>query len=163
MNDALIVPCTGLAAVSVLATLLAEELVAGDVLLLTGPLGAGKTTFVQALATAMDVGEDQYVSSPSFALVHEYRGRLPIVHMDLYRLDREEDVEAAGLLDYFDHESVCVVEWPDRLGTLTPEHRLDIRIEPDAASTRRFVLMPQGASWRQRLGRIVFPAHAGKD
>ncbi|MCL2458682.1 MAG: tRNA (adenosine(37)-N6)-threonylcarbamoyltransferase complex ATPase subunit type 1 TsaE [Desulfobulbus sp.] len=138
-----------------LAVALAEVLVAGDVLLLSGSLGVGKTTLTQALAKALEVGDDQYVSSPSFALVHEYTGRLPVVHMDLYRLDRQEDVEAAGLLDFFDQAAVCVVEWPDRLGGMAPEERLDILIERQPPAARRLLLAPKGESWRLRLDRLA--------
>ncbi|WP_310600272.1 tRNA (adenosine(37)-N6)-threonylcarbamoyltransferase complex ATPase subunit type 1 TsaE [Desulfobulbus sp.] len=138
-----------------LAAALAELLVAGDVLLLSGGLGAGKTTLTQALARALEIGDDQYVSSPSFALVHEYTGRLPVVHMDLYRLDNEEDVEAAGLADFFERSAVCVVEWPDQLGGLAPEERLEILIEQNPPAARRLLLVPRGSSWQQRLKRLA--------
>jgi len=152
---ALAVTCAGPEDLAPLAAVLAEVLAPGDVLLLSGDLGAGKTTLTQALARALDVGDDQYVSSPSFALVHEYTGRLPMVHMDLYRLDRQEDVEDAGLLDFFDRPGVCVVEWPELLGTLTPAERLEIRIEQEPPAARRLTLVPQGMSWRQRLDRVA--------
>ena len=151
----LVMTCVRVEDLEPLAVALAEVLVAGDVLLLAGGLGAGKTTLTQMLARALEVGDDQYVSSPSFALVHEYTGRLPMVHMDLYRLDRKEDVEAAGLLDFFDRLAVCVVEWPDRLGEMTPEERLDILIEHEPATARRLLLAPRGVAWRQRLDRLA--------
>ena len=138
-----------------LAAALAAVLAPGDVLLLEGGLGAGKTTLTQALARSLGVGADQYVASPSFSLVHEYVGRLPIVHMDLYRLGNEEDVEAAGLLDFFEQQGVVIVEWPDRLGAATPENRLEIRIEHVPPEARRLVLTPWGATWRQRMERIA--------
>jgi len=149
------VTCTCAEDLAPLAVALAEILVGGDVLLLSGELGAGKTTLTQALAKALGVGDDQYVSSPSFALVHEYTGRLPIVHMDLYRLEQEEEVEAAGLLDFFDQSAVCVVEWPERLGSMTPDERLEILIEHEPLSARRLLLVPRGMSWRQRLERLA--------
>jgi tRNA threonylcarbamoyladenosine biosynthesis protein TsaE len=151
----LVVTCACAEDLLPLAAALAEVLVAGDVLLLSGGLGAGKTTLTQALAKALGVGDDQYVSSPSFALVHEYVGRLPMVHMDLYRLDDEEDVEAAGLPDFFDRSAVCVVEWPDRLGGLVPEERLEILIEHQPPAARRLHLVPRGSSWQQRLERLA--------
>jgi len=138
-----------------LADALAAVLGPGDVLLLAGELGAGKTTLTQALALALDVGPEQYVASPSFALVHEYHGRVPIFHMDLYRLAGEEEVEAAGLLDFFDQHGVCVVEWPDRLGSLTPDERLEIDIVPEIEPARRLVLTPRGASWQQRIEQVA--------
>ncbi|MCL2790359.1 MAG: tRNA (adenosine(37)-N6)-threonylcarbamoyltransferase complex ATPase subunit type 1 TsaE [Desulfobulbus sp.] len=155
MIDTLAITCACPEDLTPLVQNLAEVLVASDVLLLSGNLGAGKTTLTQALAKALGVGDDQYVSSPSFALVHEYAGRLPVVHMDLYRLDQEEEIETAGLLDFFDQPVVCVVEWPDRLGGMTPAERLEILIEHQPPAARRLLLTPRGVSWRQRLDRIA--------
>jgi len=154
-DGAVVMTCAAPEELLPLAAALATVLAPGDVLLLAGELGAGKTTLTQFLARALGVGADQYVASPSFALVHEYSGRLPVFHMDLYRLTGEEDVEAAGLLDFFEQQGVCIVEWPDRLGSLTPEDRLEIRIEQESPGTRRFVLIPKGTPWQQRLGRIA--------
>ncbi|MDD2464729.1 MAG: tRNA (adenosine(37)-N6)-threonylcarbamoyltransferase complex ATPase subunit type 1 TsaE [Desulfobulbus sp.] len=134
-----------------LASALAGVVRPGDVLLLFGPLGAGKTTFTQALARELGVGDEQYVSSPSYALLHEYQGRLPIAHMDLYRLADEDDIEAAGLLDYLGQEVLCIVEWPERLGDLTPETRLEIVIAPVAAEGRCLCLTPHGEGWQERF------------
>lgn len=133
---------------------LAPQLQAGDILLLYGGLGAGKTTLTQLLADALKVGEDAYVSSPSFALVHEYQGRLPIYHMDLYRLAGEDDVEASGLLEYFDEQGIVVVEWPERLGGLTPEEYLAIYLHRENAAQPRLMLRGRGKAWLQRLAHI---------
>lgn len=147
--------CSSPEALIPVAEVLAGLVKEGDVVLLHGPLGAGKTTFTQALARALDVGDEQYVSSPSFALLHEYRGRLPIAHMDLYRLTDEDEVEAAGLLDYLGHDGVCIVEWPERLGMFIPENRLDILLQPVDATTRRLLLSGHGQDWQQRLAMII--------
>jgi tRNA threonylcarbamoyladenosine biosynthesis protein TsaE len=138
-----------------LAEALARVVEPGDTLLLHGELGAGKTTLTQMLAMALGVSEDQYVSSPSFTLLHEYMGNIPMYHMDLYRLRDEEDVEAAGLLDVLEQNGVCIIEWPDRLGALTPDLRLDIRIEQEPDASRRLVLTPHGPSWEARMARIA--------
>ena len=111
-------------ALAAFAGALAVVLAPGDVLCLFGALGAGKTALTRHLARALGVGDDQYVSSPSFALVHTYDGRLQIHHMDCYRLAGEGDVEDAGLADLLDTDGVAVVEWPERLGALTPADRL---------------------------------------
>jgi tRNA threonylcarbamoyladenosine biosynthesis protein TsaE len=108
----------------------------GDVILLHGGLGVGKTTLTQAIAAGLGVPPDQYVSSPSFALLHEYQGRLPLFHLDCYRLADEEDVEGAGLLEYIGRTGLTVVEWPERLGRLRPVERLDIFLEAVSESGR---------------------------
>jgi len=77
-------------------------------------LGAGKTTFAQGVAQGLGVVED--VTSPTFALVHEYEGRLPLFHMDLYRLSSEEEFELIGGWEYLRRGGVCLIEWADRLG-----------------------------------------------
>jgi tRNA threonylcarbamoyladenosine biosynthesis protein TsaE len=98
-----------------LAESIAVGLRAGDVLLLTGPLGAGKTAFVRGLARGLGVDSDE-VSSPTFALVHEYRGgRLRLFHADLYRLGTA-DAEDLGLDELGVRDGVLAIEWPDRLG-----------------------------------------------
>ena len=127
----------------------------GDIVFLRGELGAGKTALTQMLARALGVGEEQYVSSPSFALLHEYMGNIPIFHMDLYRLRDEEDVEAAGLLDALGQNGVCIIEWPDRLGSLTPDAHLEVHIRQDAETSRRLELAPRGPSWEKRMARIA--------
>ena len=104
-----------------LAWLISSLVGPGDVLALIGPLGAGKTRFTQALFKAM--GVDDYVRSPSFTLVNEYRGSMPMIHMDLYRLDNAEDIEDLGYEEYFFGKGVVVVEWADRaLGYLPDDH-----------------------------------------
>jgi tRNA threonylcarbamoyladenosine biosynthesis protein TsaE len=98
-----------------LAETLAAGLRAGDVLLLTGPLGAGKTAFVRGLARGLGVDPDE-VSSPTFTLLHEYRGgRLRLFHADLYRLGTA-DAEDLGLDEFGGRDGVLAIEWPDRLG-----------------------------------------------
>lgn len=138
-----------------LAAALAFVLAPGDVILLQGGLGAGKTTLTQYLAHALGVGREQYVASPSFALLHEYSGRLPVYHMDLYRLSDEEDVEAAGLLEYLDQQGVTIIEWPDRLGGQTPADRLEVEIRIGANEARQLTLQPWGEPWRQKLRRMA--------
>ncbi|RUM33116.1 MAG: tRNA (adenosine(37)-N6)-threonylcarbamoyltransferase complex ATPase subunit type 1 TsaE [Desulfobulbus sp.] len=123
----------------------------GDVLLLSGDLGAGKTTVTQSIAVGMEVSPDQYVTSPSFALMHEYRGRLPLYHMDFYRLAGEDDVEGAGLLEYIGGSGVAVIEWADRMGSLCPQNRLEIKITCTGETERLYTFIPYGASWLKRI------------
>jgi tRNA threonylcarbamoyladenosine biosynthesis protein TsaE len=97
-------------------------------------LGAGKTTFVQGFAKGLGIGEEHYVRSPTFTLMQEYRGRLPLYHFDFYRLTNALEVENIGFEDYLDSAGVIVVEWADKFPTLLPSARLHIVIampQPD--------------------------------
>ncbi|MGD9366066.1 MAG: tRNA (adenosine(37)-N6)-threonylcarbamoyltransferase complex ATPase subunit type 1 TsaE [Desulfobacteraceae bacterium] len=85
------------------------------IILLVGELGSGKTCFVQGLAKGLEVPEGYEITSPTYTLVHEYPGRLPLVHIDLYRIHDEYDAEAIGLWEILGQESIVVVEWADRL------------------------------------------------
>ena len=104
---------------------------AGDVICLYGELGAGKTVLAKGLALGLGVVET--VSSPSFVLMSEYLGRLPLFHLDLYRLANGVDAIAGGLLDERQVSGVTVIEWADRLGPDVPVARLDVRIRGDDA------------------------------
>ena len=102
-------------------------MVAGSVVLLEGTLGAGKTTLARGFAVGLGVTED--VTSPTFALVHEYEGTLPLFHMDLYRLSSVEEFEAIGGWEYFQRDGVVLIEWPDRLGSAVPKPFWSVRLE----------------------------------
>ncbi len=97
----------------------AQSLHAGDVLALAGDLGTGKTQFVKGLVAGL--GSDDEVTSPTFTLIHEYTsGRLPIYHIDFYRLNHRDELRQLGLEDYFNGEGVCVIEWADRFPEILP-------------------------------------------
>jgi tRNA threonylcarbamoyladenosine biosynthesis protein TsaE len=120
---------------------LAATLSAGDVLLLSGELGAGKTAFVRGLAQGLGIEEGE-VSSPTFTLVHEYRGgRLTLYHVDLYRLDRAA-TDDLGLDEMGVADGVLAIEWPDRL-THELGPALRVRIEVVDATTRQIALVPE--------------------
>jgi tRNA threonylcarbamoyladenosine biosynthesis protein TsaE len=104
----------------------ADRLDAGSVVILEGPLGAGKTTLAQGLAYGLGVTET--VTSPTFALVHEYRGRLEVFHMDLYRLASEEEFDLIGGWEYFRRGGVCIIEWAERLGSALTAPRWVLRL-----------------------------------
>ncbi|MCA1570440.1 MAG: tRNA (adenosine(37)-N6)-threonylcarbamoyltransferase complex ATPase subunit type 1 TsaE [Chloroflexi bacterium] len=104
-----------------------EAAVPGTVLALIGELGAGKTLLTKGVAAGLGVGG--VVNSPTFILMNEHAGRLPLYHIDAYRLDEAEDASAAGLLDERQADGVTVVEWADRLRGVLPSERLEIRLE----------------------------------
>ena len=103
-----------------LAAKLAPSFVNGDVIILTGELGSGKTTFVRALVTARGVDED-HVNSPSYAFVNEYPGDPPLFHFDLYRLADISELTEIGWDEYLTRRGIVVVEWGDRAGVRLPE------------------------------------------
>ncbi|MHB1419519.1 MAG: tRNA (adenosine(37)-N6)-threonylcarbamoyltransferase complex ATPase subunit type 1 TsaE [Bacillota bacterium] len=107
--------------------LVGELLPPGAVVTLNGDLGAGKTTFVQGLAKG--VGVDELVTSPTFNLIHEYIGRLPLYHVDAYRLKDDEPLEELGLDEYLYGTGVTVVEWAERIAAILPNDRLEINIQ----------------------------------
>ncbi len=117
---------------------LAAWVAPGTVIGLIGPLGAGKTRLSRAVAEALGV-EPAAISSPTYVLIHEYQGRLPVYHFDTYRLGGPDEFEALGAADYFDADGVCLIEWADRVLDLLPRDRWLIRIEPEGAA-RRFHL-----------------------
>lgn len=105
----------------------------------TGEMGAGKTTFINALAQHLGVAADP-TGSPTFAILNEYRGSSgePIYHIDLYRLDCEEEVADTGFIDYVDSGHLCLIEWPDRAGSLLdPDATVDVTIEVDPLTDAR--------------------------
>jgi tRNA threonylcarbamoyladenosine biosynthesis protein TsaE len=107
----------------------------GTVIGLVGPLGAGKTRLVRAIAEALGV-EPGAISSPTFVLIQEYDGRLPVFHFDTYRLPSPEAFEDLGVADYWD-AGVSLVEWADRVAGLLPEGRWTITLEPTGPTTRK--------------------------
>ena len=127
--------CPSLAAFETLAADFARSLRAGDVVALSGELGAGKTTFVRAAVRALH-GEDQ-TTSPTFTFWHRYHGDPPIDHLDLYRVEDPRELRELGLDDAFDGTSIAFVEWWTHAPELLPEHRFDVTIEGAGDRPRR--------------------------
>jgi tRNA threonylcarbamoyladenosine biosynthesis protein TsaE len=131
---------------------LGELAAAGDVILLVGPLGAGKTCLTQGIALGLGVVDN--VVSPTFVLLREYQGRLPLYHLDFYRLDSIEEISSLGLEDYLFGPGVCVVEWAEKGLSALPREHLLIEIERAATSRRRLRLRPSGARYEEMLSHF---------
>lgn len=130
----------------------------GDVLLLVGELGTGKTCLVQGIAHGLAVRE--YAFSPSFVIVREYRGRLPLYHIDLYRLDRIEEIADLGLEEYLSGDGVSVVEWADKGMQLMPDENLLVSLQyvPASDTSRSIYLAAQGRRYRELTEELAVRA-----
>ena len=123
----------------------------GDVLALEGDLGAGKTTFTKGLAKGLNITRN--VNSPTFTIIKEYHGRLPLYHMDVYRV--EDSFEDLGFDEYFDGNGVTVVEWAHLVKEQLPEELLTIYLYLDDHDSRRLVLEPQGRRYEELCKEIM--------
>ncbi|MBI1953656.1 MAG: tRNA (adenosine(37)-N6)-threonylcarbamoyltransferase complex ATPase subunit type 1 TsaE [Candidatus Omnitrophica bacterium] len=128
---------------------LARKLQAGDVLALTGPVGAGKTVFVQGLARGLQIPEGK-VASPSFVLVREYQGRMGLFHADLFRLEGLPEARTVGLEEYYERDGVTVIEWANQVPGILPEEYLEIHFEVVDPRRRRLTLAAHGSRYENR-------------
>jgi tRNA threonylcarbamoyladenosine biosynthesis protein TsaE len=137
----------------ILGAALAPMLLPGDVISLSGDLGAGKTVFVQGLGAAL--GVTARVTSPTFTIVHEYWGRYPIIHIDVYRLDSFQEVLDLGFDELLDPEAIMIVEWGEAVAPMLPQRYVDIDIrravDPDLETNRDMVFRPRGDDWVAKL------------
>src|SRR5574337_1074852 len=117
---------------------------AGDVIGLFGDLGTGKTLFVGGLAKGLDVPSAAYVSSPTFAIMHRYRGRLPLYHIDLYRIETAEACARLGLDEYLQGDGVAAVEWAEHGWGILPKEMLTLRLRYTGPDTRIIEIIPVG-------------------
>ncbi len=137
-----------------LATKLGSQLCAGDVLLLSGSIGAGKTHFARALIQSLlPVPED--VPSPTFTLVQVYdTPEAELWHADLYRLSSADEAIELGLVDAFE-TAICLVEWPDRLGSLAPSNALHLAFAAGSGDEERTLAITPGPAWASRLPELL--------
>src|SRR5208283_5499777 len=124
----------------------------GDIFLLIGDLGVGKTCLTQGIAYGLDIQE--YTLSPSFVIMRELHGRLSLYHMDFYRLDNIAEISDLGLDDYLFGEGVCVIEWANKGLTVLPEDHLVIKIDYLADNQRSFVIEPKGERYIKMLTQL---------
>ncbi len=122
------------------ASRFAKALKAGDMLALTGNLGSGKTTFVKGIAKGLGVKNYKYVNSPTFVLIKEYKGKLPLYHFDLYRLDIIKDIEDLGSDEYFFGKGISVVEWADKCKALLPKNSIKIEFRIKGETKREIII-----------------------
>ena len=124
----------------------------GDIYLLIGELGAGKTCLTQGIAYGLDIQE--YTLSPSFVIMRELHGRLSLYHMDFYRLDNVAEISDLGLDDYLFGKGVCVIEWANKGLTVLPEDHLLINIDYLADNERSFTIASKGERYVRMLKQL---------
>ncbi len=124
----------------------------GDIFLLVGSLGAGKTCLTQGIAWGLNIKE--YTLSPSFVLIRELYGRLPLYHIDLYRLDHIEEIEELGLDEYLYGNGICVVEWAEKGLSMLPTEHLLIQISYLSDTERSFQIKPSGKRYSEILAHL---------
>ena len=121
----------------------------GDLLAFYGELGAGKTCFIQGISQQLEVKD--YVVSPSFTIINEYQGKIPIYHFDLFRLGNAEEILELGYEEYFYGEGLTVIEWAEKIEPLLPKEHLKINIKFKDCYERTISFIPQGA----RFGKLL--------
>ena len=133
-----------------LAEMIGRAVSAGTLITLSGDLGAGKTTFTQGLAKGLDI--DRKVTSPTFTIMKEYKGRLPLYHIDAYRL--ENITQDLGFEDYIDGDGVCVIEWANFIEYVLPEQLLNIEFTINDDDSRTLTLQGHGEKYEEVISKI---------
>ncbi|MCB8816975.1 tRNA (adenosine(37)-N6)-threonylcarbamoyltransferase complex ATPase subunit type 1 TsaE [Desulfosporosinus shakirovi] len=133
---------------------LSECLLGGDVVGLTGDLGAGKTAFAQGIGKGLGVVGP--MTSPTFTLIHEYESlikgtKIRLIHMDLYRLRHPEEAEVIGIEDAFVDDAICLIEWPEIAEDYLPDDCLNVEIRGSGEMPREIIFHAKDSSWEQRL------------
>ncbi len=129
-------------------------LMPGAVLALMGDLGAGKTVFAKGIARGMEVIDEREVTSPSFTLVNEYKGRLPIYHVDLYRLQNPGQVEDLGWEEFIFGSGVTLIEWSEKVLHLLPEERIEVYLKWIGERERDVRFQAKGKAGKNLIGRL---------
>jgi tRNA threonylcarbamoyladenosine biosynthesis protein TsaE len=124
----------------------------GDIYLLTGQLGAGKTCLTQGIAWGLDIHE--YTLSPTFVIMRELYGRLPLYHIDFYRLDNIAEISDLGLDDYLYGDGICVIEWAEKGQAVLPDEHLAIHISYSSDTERSFEIKPEGKRYVKMMTQL---------
>jgi len=124
----------------------------GETIALYGPLGAGKTALVRGIAVGLNASPTA-VTSPTFVVIHEYQGRLPLAHVDLYRIRSPRELESTGLIEYFSGQTVTAIEWADKGLFALPQDRIEIALNHRAARSRTILLNVTGPKSHEVLAR----------
>ncbi|HEV8721315.1 MAG TPA: tRNA (adenosine(37)-N6)-threonylcarbamoyltransferase complex ATPase subunit type 1 TsaE [Candidatus Binatia bacterium] len=130
---------------------LAKLVQGGEIIGLVGELGTGKTCFVRGFAEGLEVGEDAWIRSPTFTLINEYHARLPIYHIDLYRIGARHELEGLNLREYLYSDGVSLIEWFENLPAADADEFLEIRIAHGGGSKRQLTFVGHG----ERYEKIV--------
>ncbi len=140
---------------AIFGELLGEQAIEGDVYCLDGDLGAGKTTLTQSIAKGLDVPESYYITSPSYNICHEYPGRIPLYHMDFYRLNNELDIIDMGLEEFFYLSGLTVIEWSCKAEEILPDNRLSMQIQIQPTESRKIVFEYHNTFWKDRIEQLI--------
>lgn len=119
---------------------LAKKLKAGDVVALSGNLGSGKTTFTKGIGKGLGVKNPKRINSPTFVLIKEYDGKMPLYHLDLYRLDALQEIENLAIEEYIYGKGVTVIEWADKIKCLLPKKRISVKLRVKGGDTREVMI-----------------------
>ena len=133
---------------------LGQLLFPGAVIALIGPLGSGKTHLVRAITEGLGVSDRRVVNSPTFVLLQEYHGRLPIYHFDAYRLSNVADWYDLGGHEFAEGSGVCLIEWADRVEAALPTEQLRLTLTITGPTNRQVTLEPLGARWEELVRRL---------
>ena len=127
----------------------------GDIIALCGELGSGKTIFVKGIAEGLGIKSNQYVNSPSFVILKEYKGRLPLYHFDIYRLDDISKFLTVDYTEYFYGKGISAIEWADKIIELLPKEFLRIDISIVREKERRINIKPHGVRYKKLMERMI--------